>query len=62
LPGVLPEEAWALTLLEKASVLVQPGYFFDMIFEPCAVLSLITAPDIFAEGILAIRALVLSHA
>jgi alanine-synthesizing transaminase len=58
LPGLLAEEAWALLLLQEASVVTQPGYFFDMYAEPYIVLSLITPPDVFAQGLSAIRSLV----
>ena len=46
-----PDEELALRLLEGAGVLVQPGYFFDFASEDFLVLSLLPAPDQFAEGV-----------
>ncbi|HEX4773132.1 MAG TPA: pyridoxal phosphate-dependent aminotransferase [Bryobacteraceae bacterium] len=51
LPDVLAEEEWVLRLLNESSVVVQPGYFFDMPADPCIVISLITPPEIFEHGI-----------
>jgi aspartate/methionine/tyrosine aminotransferase len=50
-PRVKGEEEWTLTLLEQADVLVQPGYFYDFEAEAYLVVSLLTAPEIFREGI-----------
>jgi alanine-synthesizing transaminase len=58
LPDVLEEEDLTLALLEESSVVVQPGYFFDMPSEPFIVVSLITHPEIFDQGINGIRTLV----
>ena len=55
LPHIMSEEAWITGLLQQQSVLVQPGYFFDMPSEPFLVLSLITPPAIFREGLRRIR-------
>jgi len=49
-PRIKGEEEWALTLLEQADVLVQPGYFYDFEAEAYLVVSLLTAPEIFREG------------
>ena len=49
-PRTLREEEWALELLEKDNVLVQPGFFFDFESEAFLVLSLLTPPDTFREG------------
>lgn len=49
-PRIHSEEEWTLTLLEQDSVLVQPGFFFDMESEAFLVLSLLTPPEIFQEG------------
>jgi len=38
-------------LLERHDVLVHPGYFFDFPREAFLVLSLLPAPDAFAEGV-----------
>ena len=50
-PRTRSEESWALTLLADHDVLIQPGYFFDFESEAFLVVSLITPPEIFAEGI-----------
>ncbi len=50
-PQIHSEEKWALQLLERADVLVQPGYFYDFENEAYLVVSLLTAPEIFREGI-----------
>jgi aspartate/methionine/tyrosine aminotransferase len=51
LPEIISEENWILGLLDEASVIVQPGYFFDIPSEPFIVVSLITPCEIFSEGI-----------
>jgi alanine-synthesizing transaminase len=45
------DEDLALRLLEKRSVLVHPGHFFDFPQEGYLVLSLIAPPDEFATGV-----------
>lgn len=45
------EEDWAAYLLDRHDVLIQPGYFYDFAAEAHAVLSLLTTPDQFAEGL-----------
>jgi aspartate/methionine/tyrosine aminotransferase len=45
------EEEWTLVLLERSGVLVQPGFFYDFETEAYLVVSLLTAPDIFREGL-----------
>jgi aspartate/methionine/tyrosine aminotransferase len=50
-PRVRSEEEWTLELLEHDGVLVQPGYFYDFVAEAYLVVSLLTAPEIFREGI-----------
>jgi len=50
-PRTLSEEEWVLTLLEEENVLVQPGYFYDFASEAFLILSLLTPPDIFDEGL-----------
>jgi hypothetical protein len=40
-----------LGLLEERDVLVQPGFFYDFVSEPFAVLSLLTEPRTFDEGV-----------
>lgn len=55
LPRALGDEAWALALLEQDGVVVQPGWFFDFATEGQAVVSLITPPDVLAEGLTRLR-------
>jgi hypothetical protein len=45
------EEDWVLSLLAEEHVLVQPGFFFDFETEAFLVVSLLTPPPIFREGI-----------
>ncbi len=45
------DEDLVLELLERAGVLVHPGYFFDFATDDFLVLSLLPEPDRFAEGI-----------
>lgn len=51
LPRITPEEIWVQRLLTEQNVIVQPGYFFDLPTEAFIVVSLITPPEIFAEGV-----------
>jgi alanine-synthesizing transaminase len=51
IPRLYDEERWALELLEKDGVLVQPGYFFDFRRQGVIVLSLLPEEQVFAEGI-----------
>jgi alanine-synthesizing transaminase len=50
-PRTRSEEEWAIALLDRRDVLVQPGFYFDFESEAFLVLSLLTAPDVFEEGI-----------
>ncbi len=50
-PRTQSEEEWCLELLERDHVLVQPGYFYDFESEAFLVLSLLTPPAIFREGV-----------
>ena len=50
-PRIRSEEEWTLALLEHAGVLVQPGFFYDFETEAYLVVSLLTAPEIFREGL-----------
>jgi aspartate/methionine/tyrosine aminotransferase len=45
------DEEVALELLERADVLVHPGYFFDFATDDFLVLSLLPAPEQFTEGV-----------
>jgi hypothetical protein len=51
LPNIFSEEEWTTRFLEECSVIVQPGYFFDMPEEPYVVLSLITPEEEFTKGV-----------
>jgi alanine-synthesizing transaminase len=50
-PRVRSEQEWAMLLLEQRGVLVQPGFFYDFESEAYLVVSLLTAPEVFAEGV-----------
>jgi alanine-synthesizing transaminase len=50
LPAIMSDEDWAVTLLDRDGVLVQPGYFFDLELGTTLVLSLLTHPATLAEG------------
>ena len=51
LPETESEEHWVTELLERDSVIVHPGYFYDFAREPFVVLSLITPEPEFVEGV-----------
>ena len=55
IPRTQTEDEWILTLLDRRHVVTQPGYFFDMPNEAYLVLSLLTDPEIFDEGVGRIR-------
>jgi hypothetical protein len=40
-----------IDLLERDRVIVHPGYFFDFPREAYLVLSLLTPPEVFGEGV-----------
>jgi hypothetical protein len=48
-PNVLSEEEWVFRFLERG-VLVQPGWFYDFPNEPWVIVSLLTEPHAFSEG------------
>jgi alanine-synthesizing transaminase len=50
-PRLIADEVLVLGALRQAGVLVHPGYFFDFTTEGFLVLSLITEPTSFAEGV-----------
>ncbi len=50
-PAVQSDEDLAIDLLRKMAVVVHPGHFYDFPSEGHLVLSLITEPDAFHEGI-----------
>jgi alanine-synthesizing transaminase len=51
IPGTRSEEEWTLGLLQDADVLVQPGFFYDFEAEAYLVVSLLTEPAVYQEGI-----------
>jgi alanine-synthesizing transaminase len=61
LPRVQSEEAWVLELLERDSVYVQPGFFFDFREEAYVVLSLLTPEASFDAGLERILQRVAAH-
>jgi len=50
-PRIESDEALALRLIEDLGVVVHPGYFFDFDADGYIVVSLLTEPEIFGEGI-----------
>jgi hypothetical protein len=54
-PRIRSEEEWALELLARQDVLVQPGYFYDFEGEAFLVVSLLTRPEVFREGVHRLR-------
>jgi alanine-synthesizing transaminase len=56
-PRIRSEEEWALELLRRENVLVQPGYFYDFDREAFLVLSLLTREEVFSEGLSRLLAL-----
>lgn len=50
------DEDLAIEIMQKALVLVHPGHFYDFAGSDCLVVSLITRPDDFREGISAMLA------
>jgi alanine-synthesizing transaminase len=50
-PRTRSEEVWTLALLRERDVLTQPGFFYDFESEAFLVLSLLTKPALFAEGV-----------
>jgi aspartate/methionine/tyrosine aminotransferase len=54
-PRVRSEEEWALELLARQGVLAQPGFFYDFETEAFLVVSLLTRPEIFREGVSRLR-------
>ena len=54
-PRIRSEEDWTLELLERG-VLVQPGFFYDFETEAYLVVSLLTEPRVFQQGLAQVRA------
>jgi len=51
MPQTRGEEEWALEMLDRENVLVQPGFFYDFETEAFLIVSLLTPPAIFREGL-----------
>jgi aspartate/methionine/tyrosine aminotransferase len=51
IPRIRSEEDWVLHLLDQKDILVQPGFFYDFEFEAFLVLSLLTPPVTFEQGV-----------
>jgi aspartate/methionine/tyrosine aminotransferase len=51
LPALFDDQAWALHLLERADILVQPGYLFDIPSPPRVAVSLLTRQADLERGI-----------
>jgi alanine-synthesizing transaminase len=56
-PRIRSEEEWALESLERENVLVQPGFFYDFESEAFLVVSLLTPPGVFREGVARLKKL-----
>lgn len=56
-PALQADEDLAIDLLRKVAVLVHPGHFYDFPSDGYLVISLITAGDIFREGVKRVLAL-----
>jgi aspartate/methionine/tyrosine aminotransferase len=50
-PVTQSDEELAIALIEKESVIVHPGHFFDFEQDGFLILSLLTAEDVFKEGV-----------
>ncbi|HET9957666.1 MAG TPA: pyridoxal phosphate-dependent aminotransferase [Polyangiaceae bacterium] len=61
LPRIQDDESWALEVLERAQVVVQPGYFYDACDEGLLVLGLLTPPETFRAGVSRILRVVQDH-
>jgi alanine-synthesizing transaminase len=55
MPRIRSEEDWAVDLLTQESVLTQPGFFYDFESEAFLIVSLLTVPEVFREGIARLR-------
>lgn len=51
MPEEIEEEGYAVRLLEEENVLLHPGYFFDFPQTGFMVISLLTPPEVFQEGV-----------
>jgi alanine-synthesizing transaminase len=58
LPATRSDDEWALRLLERRGVLVQPGWLYDFEGGPFTVVSLLVSEPLFTEGVEALLGLV----
>jgi hypothetical protein len=61
MPRIRSEENWAIQLLSQERVLTQPGFFYDFESEAFLIVSLLTVPEVFREGIARLRRVVESQ-
>jgi hypothetical protein len=61
LPSFRSEEDWVTGLLADESVLVQPGWFYDFERGPVCIVSLLTSPTVFDEGMRRLAQHVVKH-
>jgi alanine-synthesizing transaminase len=55
MPRIRGEEDWAIQLLTQEGVLTQPGFFYDFESEAFLIVSLLTMPEVFREGVARLR-------
>jgi hypothetical protein len=55
MPRIRSEEDWAIQLLSQENVLTQPGFFYDFESEAFLIVSLLTVPEVFREGMARLR-------
>jgi aspartate/methionine/tyrosine aminotransferase len=61
MPRIRSEEDWAIQLLSQEGVLTQPGFFYDFESEAFLIVSLLTIPDVFREGMARLRRVLTDH-
>nr|MBF0222788.1 pyridoxal phosphate-dependent aminotransferase [Desulfobulbaceae bacterium] len=55
LPAPITDEACCLDLLERHSLIVHPGFFYDFAESSCIVISLITQETVFRQGLVLLQ-------
>lgn len=55
LPATYSDEEWVLSLYTEAQLLTQPGWFYDFSGGSYLVVSLLTHPELFSEGMRVLR-------
>ena len=58
IPRILDDESFVLRLLDEEATFVQPGYFYDFAREGFVVVSLLTPPPVFRDGVARLLSLV----